>query len=201
MSVSAFASSEQLDHDQLGAALVRYPRPSRLATALALSGPKASRAAAALGLQTIGDLLEHLPRDRREARTVAQLVPGESATIVVEVKRISSRSVRRRGMRPLVQATVADETGALRATFFNQPWLVERYPAGTRLVLHGSLSARRRFNVQDHARTGGSAAGNGSVAHYSTTEGLTSSELLALVRRHAGGLANVLEPLPAAVRA
>ena len=201
MPATGFASSEPFDHEKLEAAAIRYPRPSRLAVALELSGPKASRAAAALGLHTVGDLLEHLPRDRREARTITQLVPGESATIVVEVRRITSRSVRRRGMRPLVEATVADETGRIKATFFNQPWLVGRYPAGTRLVLHGSLNARRRFNVQDHARTGGSAAGNGSVAHYSTTEGLTSSELLALVRRHAGGLANVLEPLPAAVRA
>jgi ATP-dependent DNA helicase RecG len=200
MSPVVFASSERLDHHQLEAAPVRYPRPSRLAAPLELSGPKSSRAAEALGLRTVGDLLEHLPRDRRDARSIAELVPGESATIAVEVRRISSRSVRRRGMRPLVEATVADESGSVRATFFNQPWLVGRYPPGTRLVLHGSLNARRRFNVSDHARTGGAPTGNGSVAHYSTSEGLTSAQLLALVRRHADALGDVLEPLPAAVR-
>ena len=42
-------------------------------------------------------------------------------------------------MRPLVEATVADASGSMKATFFNQPWLVQRYPAGTRLVLHGKL--------------------------------------------------------------
>ena len=103
-------------------------------------------------------------------------------------------------MRPLVEATVADGSGSVRATFFNQPWLVGRYPPGTRLVLHGSLNSRRRFNVSDHARTGGAPAGNGTVAHYSTTEGLTSAQLLALVRRHADALGDVLEPLPTAVR-
>jgi ATP-dependent DNA helicase RecG len=201
MPATGFASSGPLDHHQLEAAPIRYPRPSRLAAPLELSGPKANRAAEALGLQSVGDLLEHLPRDRREARSIAELLPGETATIAVEVRRIASRSVRRRGMRPLVEATVADETGALRATFFNQPWLVGRYPPGTRLVLHGSLNARRRFNVQDHARTTGEAAGNGSVAHYSTSEGLTSAQLLARVRGHADTLADVLEPLPAAMRA
>ncbi len=200
MSLSAFASSSQLDDDQLVGAPVRYPRPSHLAARLDPGGPKASRAADALGLHTVGDLLEHLPRDRREARTIAQLVPGESATIVVEVRRISSRSVRRRGMRPLVEAAVADETGQIRATFFNQPWLVGRYPVGTRLVLHGSLNARRRFNVSDHARTTGAAASGGAVAHYPASEGLTSSELLALVQRHAHALVDELEPLPAGVR-
>ena len=78
---------------------------------------------------------------------------GERATVVVEVRSIASRSVRRRGMRPLVEATVADETGSMKATFFNQPWLVGRYPPGTRLVLHGKFEARNRFGVQAHAAT------------------------------------------------
>ncbi len=56
-------------------------------------------------------------------------------------------------MRPLVEATVADGTGRMKATFFNQPWLVQRYPAGTRLVLHGKFEARGRLRVQAHART------------------------------------------------
>ena len=95
---------------------------------LKVRGQKAQKAAETLGLRTVGDLLEHLPRDRREARTIAELVPGETATIVVEVRSISSRSVRRRGMRPLVEATVADDSGVLKVAFFNQPWLVEPLP-------------------------------------------------------------------------
>jgi ATP-dependent DNA helicase RecG len=179
---------------------VRYPRPSRLAQALSLPGEKAQQAAVALGLETVGDLLEHLPRDRRKARTVAELAQGESATVVVEVRSISSRSVRRRGMRPIVEATVADDTGVMQATFFNQPWLVTRYPAGTRLVLHGKYQARNRFGVQAHAITSEALAGAEAVAHYPATEGLSSTQILALVRTHAGALADVLEPLPAELR-
>jgi ATP-dependent DNA helicase RecG len=77
-------------------------------------------------------------------------------------------------MRPLVEATVVDETGKLRVTFFNQPWLVKRYPPGTRLVLHGSVNGRRRFAVQSHALTTEAVAGVGAVAHYPATEGLSS---------------------------
>src|SRR5207302_11153705 len=65
--MSAFASPKPLTGEQLAAAPIRYPRPSRLARPLRVAGEKASRAAAALGLQTVGDLFEHLPRDRREA--------------------------------------------------------------------------------------------------------------------------------------
>ena len=168
--------------------------------ALKFHGRKAQHAAEVLGLETVGDLLEHLPRDRREARAVAELTPGEAATVVVEVRSISSRPVRRRGMRPIVEATVADETGALKVAFFNQPWLVNRYPRGTRLVLHGKHSARNRFAVQAHAPTSEALAGAQAVAHYPATDGLTSTEILALVKEHAAALVDVPDPLPAAVR-
>ncbi len=200
MAVTAFTTSDPLDPAALRDAPVRYPRPSRLRTELAFDGPKAARGAETLGLATVGDLLVHLPRDRRDARAVAELEPGDSATVVVQVRSISSRSVRRRGMRPLVEATVADETGVMKATFFNQPWLEQRYPAGTRLALHGKFEGRRRFRVQAHARTGDAVSGAGAVAHYPATEGLSSTQILALVREHAGALADVVEPLPALVR-
>ena len=64
--------------------------PSALLRPLKVDGAKARQAAQALSLNTIGDLLEHLPRDRRESRSVAELVVGESATVVVQVRAISS---------------------------------------------------------------------------------------------------------------
>jgi ATP-dependent DNA helicase RecG len=201
MTPTAFPTSEPLDRDELASAQVHYPRPSKLAVKLSLDGPKAQRAAESLGLRTVGDLLLHLPRDRREARAVAELVAGDSATVVVQVKSISSRSVRRRGMRPLVEATVADESGAMKATFFNQPWLAQRYPVGTRLALHGKFEGSRRFRVQAHARTSDAVSGQGAVAHYPATDGLSSTQILALVREHRGAFEQVLEPLPARVRA
>jgi ATP-dependent DNA helicase RecG len=200
MTPTAFASGTALGDSELSGAPVHYPQPSRLARRLEVDGVKAAQAAAALGLETVGDLLEHLPRDRREARAVAQLAPGEAATVVVQVRSIASRPVRRRGMRPLVEATVADASGSMKATFFNQPWLVGKYPAGTRLVLHGKFEARNRFRVQAHARTSEASIGLDAVAHYPATDGLSSTQILALVRAHADAIADVAEPLPASLR-
>ena len=183
---------------------MRYPRPSRLARPLKLpGGAKTEQGAQTLGLHTVGDLLEHLPRDRRDARGVAELTAGETATVVVEVVSIASRPVRRRGMRPLVEATVSDQTGTMQATFFNQPWLVSRYPPGTRLMLHGKYESRNRFRVQGHAITAEAAAGasDQAVGHYPATEGLSSTQILALVREHVAAIADVAEPLPARLRA
>jgi ATP-dependent DNA helicase RecG len=212
---TAFASPTPLADAELAAAPVHYPRPSRLADRLALEGAKAQQGAEALGLLTVGDLLGHLPRDRREARALSQLVAGETATVLVEVLSIASRPVRRRGMRPLVEATVADGTGTVKVTFFNQPWLVQKYPPGARLMLHGKYEASNRFTVQGHARAGdaggselareagvetGVDTGAEAVAHYPATEGLSSTQILALVRAHAGAIADVPEPLPALLR-
>jgi ATP-dependent DNA helicase RecG len=199
---TAFASAEPLSDDALHAAgPPRYPRPSHLAEPLQVAPAPAARGAERLGLATVGDLLEHLPRDRSEARTVGQLVRGESATVVVEVRSITSRPVRRRGMRPLVEAVVGDDTGVIKAVFFNQPWLERRYTPGTRLVLQGKAETRNRFRVQAHAPTTEELGGASEVATYPATEGLTSTQILALVREHRQAIADTVEPLPALVRA
>jgi ATP-dependent DNA helicase RecG len=209
----AFASNRALSRDELIGAPVRWPRPSRLAAPLEPATKKLAGGMSTLGLFTVGDLLEHLPSDSREARTVAALKAGEQATVAVEVRTISTRPVRRRGMRPLVEATVFDATATMRATFFNQPWLVERYPPGTRLLLHGKADARGGFSVASHApgadvggelsaiaQAEGGGADADAVAHYPAAEGITSTQILTLVRGAKHGLADVLEGLSAATR-
>jgi ATP-dependent DNA helicase RecG len=207
----AFASSKPLSAEEMRRAPVRWPRPSRLERPLEVAGKGVAEGLEALGIRTVGALLEHLPRDIRRARTIAALENGEQATVLVKVIAISSRPVRRRGMRPLVQATVADATGRMRATFFNQPWLLGRYPAGTRLLLHGTLDQRGGFRVSHHALNPDAAteidAGAaepireaGTVAHYAAAEGISSTQILTLVLAAGADLGDVLEPLPAAIR-
>jgi ATP-dependent DNA helicase RecG len=188
-----FATAEPLEDEQLAGAPVRYPRPSALAAPLDVR-PKQAKALETLGIATVGDLLEHLPDERREARSIAELPLGERVTVVGEVRTITARPVRRRGMRPLVQATVADATGSLPVTFFNQPWLKDKYRPGTRLMLTGQLE-RRGFKVSHHAVTQEATASTGDVAHYPASEGINSTEILALVQEHRARLHDVIDPL------
>src|SRR5215208_6959202 len=196
---TAFATSDALDGDALrSAGPPRYPRPSRLETPLKVTPAKAAAAAERLGLETVGDLLEHLPRDRQSARTIAELAMDEVATVIAEVRSITSRPVRRRGMKPLVTAVVADATGSMEATFFNQPWLQRKYAPGTRLLLSGKYQARNRFRVQFHAETGEEVgAASDEMATYPATDGLSTTQILALARQWRGAAQEALEPLPA----
>ncbi len=247
----AFAQTRVLSEHELRAAPLRWPRPSALRVPLDVPPGRMADAVAALHLRDVGDLLEHLPRDRREARMVSTLVAGEQATVAVQVRSIAARAVRRRNMRPLVEATVFDETGTMRVTFFNQPWLSSRYPAGTRLLLHGKAEARGRFRVSHHAEVDAVAAssslersGHGTapgqdhgglvpgagpdqgvltargdggpegretarpsggtaqmVSHYPAAEGITSTQILGLVRGARMYLPDVPEALPGRLRA
>ncbi|HEU4976881.1 MAG TPA: ATP-dependent DNA helicase RecG [Baekduia sp.] len=205
----AFADPRELTDAELAAAPVRWPRPSRLDRPLAIRPATAAEAAESLGLTSVGALLEHLPRATGEARTIAELAIDETATVLVEVRSITSRPVRRRGMKPLVEATVSDGTGIMKATFFNQPWLSAQYPPGTRLMLSGKLvpPTRNRFRVNAHARTdamvdaGAEAAGEArGAAQYPATKGINSTQILALVQANRDAIADVVEPLPARLR-
>src|ERR1700730_6675013 len=165
----AFASRRFLSRQAMIGAPIRWPRPTRLERPLELPTTKMANGMQALGLATVGALLEHLHSDSREARTVAALRAGEQATVAVQVLSIAMRAVRRRGMRPLVDATVGDASGSMRATFFNQPWLVQRYPPGTRLLLHGKADERGGFRVSHHAvgsdfALGGTDGGTDGIA-------------------------------------
>jgi ATP-dependent DNA helicase RecG len=179
---------------------VRLPRPSRLDAPLEAPHPKMAEALETLGLRTVGDLLMHLPRERRVARQIAELQPGEQANVLVEVRSIRSRPVRRRGMKPLVEATVADQTGVMKVVFFNQPWLERRYRPGTRLALYGKYDGRNSFKVSTHSETTDVGAAVEGVAHYPASEGITSTQIAELVRAHRDAIADVIEPLPARLR-
>jgi ATP-dependent DNA helicase RecG len=163
---------------------------------------RAAKAAEALGLHTVGDLIEHFPfrhEERREARPIASLGPDEDVTVIAEVRRISSR--RGRGRLTIQTATVFDESGPLKAVWFNQPWLVDRLPPGTRLVLHGRFKGHGRgLTVSEHETSTGSAHTTGVVPVYPATENLKSTKLRELVWNQRAAIHHVVEPLPAWLR-
>ena len=135
----AFADGRALEpRGDVRGARVRWPRPSRLLEPLELPAGKSPTALRTLGLTTVGELLEHLPRDTPRGAHGRALAPGEQATVLCQVRAIAARPVRRRGMRPLVEATVADATGS-DARDVLQPAVAGRaLPAG-----HAARAARQ----------------------------------------------------------
>ncbi len=86
-------------------------------------GPKKLDGLNTLGIDTLLDLLMYYPRryvDRTREARISDLADGEEALVLGRVANVSSRRIR--GGRAMVVAEVRDGSGALRCTFFNQPW-------------------------------------------------------------------------------
>jgi ATP-dependent DNA helicase RecG len=202
---SIFGSRYKLTRDAALAAPVRsYPRPSRLAAAVTLRGAP-GRALQALGIETVGDLLEHLPhshRDRRDVRLVADLGVGEEATVAVGVRGVTVRPMRDR-RRKRVEARVFDESGPLVAVWFNQPWIARQLGEGAQVLLHGKLRRRNEFWVTEHEVFGDGGAPVhtvGLVPVHPATQGITPARLRGLVWDSYARIFDVIEPLPARLR-
>ena len=149
--------------------------------------------ATAMGLDTVGALLEHLPA-RYEAyegaRPVAGLGHEEEATVRVRLLSISVRPTRRRRLR-IVQARVADESGTLQAMWFNQDYLARALVPGDTLLLRGRVEAGppRRMVVKAHEVVGREGEAplteglhtQGLVPVYPATEAMPARRLRELV--------------------
>ena len=106
----------------------------------------------------------------------------------------------------LVEATVFDESGRPEAVWFNQPWLVDKLPAGTRVLLHGRYDDRNQ-PARDRVRGGGAEPGvadlhaTGTVPVYPASEGIAAVKVRELAQGGASTDRHALEPLPGRMRA
>jgi ATP-dependent DNA helicase RecG len=108
-------------------------------------GPKSQELFARAGVQTIEDLLYYVPRtytDWTNIANVGSLRIGDRVTVVV---RIVSSDVVRRGRMQIFAAALEDDTGAVFARWFGQPYLKNVLKAGAKAVVSGEVRFDR-FN-------------------------------------------------------
>jgi ATP-dependent DNA helicase RecG len=178
------------------------PRPERLELSIdALSGvgPTVKRRLAKLGLETVGDALEYRPHRYEPAvpeRRIIELFGEDEAVIAGEVR--STRLQRARRLK-LVKARVADETGEITAVWFNQAWLADRLVPGMRVRLRGSLRGRE-FAVRSYDLDGVSSTADFAPV-YPATEEVTVKKLREVVGGALEYARDVVDPLPAALKA
>jgi ATP-dependent DNA helicase RecG len=148
----AFAGSRELSRAELRDAPVHWPRPSVLDVsiqALEGVGPKLAEAAAEAGIRTVADVLLRFPHSHRDRtiRQLAEIEDGEQATVLVEVLGAKPRPFRK-GRISVTSVKVGDESGHIRATWFNQPWVADKLNLGARFLLTGKRT-HRGFGVSE----------------------------------------------------
>ena len=104
-------------------------------------GPKKADALAKVGIRTVYDLLLYLPfryEDRSLRLRIADIEPGRTGTVEVEVVSVHVRTTRRKNFK-IVELVAKDETGKLKAVWFNQEYLKETLTPGRRVLIYGTF--------------------------------------------------------------
>lgn len=111
-------------------------------------GPARARLLARLNIHTVEDLIRHYPRDykRRPRISIYQLPEYAGETVIIAGKIVGAlREFRRRVH--IINAMIADSTGYVRCTWFNQSYLRDKLRPGQEIFLAGKYSADYGGNI------------------------------------------------------
>ncbi len=160
-----------------------------------------------LGIHTVDELLHHYPRryiDRSKVSPIRSLRLGQYATVIGTVRKVTKRLTRRR--QSMVTVTLADGTGFLDLTFFNQPWAAAQYHEATEVAVSGVASrykGRLQFQNQEVEVLRGDErdlvhTGRITPVH-PASEGLSPRTIRELVHRAIERLPTIPDPMPAEI--
>jgi len=102
-------------------------------------GEQRAKSLEKLGIATLRDLISWFPRkydDRRQAKRIADLIPGETACVAAMIASPPTVAHIRKGM-DLIKVRTVDDTGTLDITFFNQTWLKNQLQVGETYIFYG----------------------------------------------------------------
>ncbi|MGB7874432.1 MAG: DEAD/DEAH box helicase, partial [Anaerolineales bacterium] len=104
-------------------------------------GPRHAQTLGRLGMHTLGDMLYYFPRryeDYSQLKPIKDLFYGQQVTVIGMVKSVHTRPIRG-GKQQLVETVLSDGTGALRLSWFNQPWIANRLKQGVSISVSGKI--------------------------------------------------------------
>ena len=104
-------------------------------------GPRHAQTLAELGMQTLGDMLYYFPRryeDYSQLKPIKSLWYGEQITVIGTIQSVHTRPIRG-GSASIIEAILSDGTGALRLSWFNQPWMANRLKEEMQISVSGKV--------------------------------------------------------------
>jgi len=109
-------------------------------------GPHRAEALADKGIQTVDDLLHYLPfryEDRLNPRSIAELRPGEMATVIAEVRNSGLFRTRRMPIFQLIVGSPGVARPKLKCLWFHGSYLRDKFQPGQLLALYGKVELDR----------------------------------------------------------
>ena len=161
----------------------------------------------AMGIETVGDLLEHFPReyeDRRQMKTVDELVPGQSntfrATVLAEAENIRYQK------KVQTRLKVGDADNSVTCIWFGMPYLKNTFQVGQTYVFTGRYEikyGRRQVSSPEfESMEKETLESSGKIIPiYPTTKGMSQKILRKLMAQAVEGMKDRLKDgLPQWVR-
>ncbi len=179
-------------------------------TAIPQVGPATGSLFRRMGVRTIRDLLYHFPfryEDRNNQVTISDLTIDEVQTVtatVVDVRKFGTKTGRGG-----VEIRLEDDSGILKLSFFNNPWIDKKIKPGMQIMVSGKVSlfmGVRQMSNPDWQPY--QAVSDEELLHvgritpiYPLTAKLNEQNARALIKQAVDNYATLIQdPLPAAVR-
>lgn len=144
-----------------------------------------------LGIKTVQDLILYFPRrynDFTNLMPIAKVLPGGVSTVQGKILKIKSISIFRRHIN-ITEAIIEDDSGSIKAVWFNQPYLAKLLPQGTAVSLSGKAEYYKK-GVQLSNPMYEKIGELGDLTHtgrlvpvYSEVAGLTSRYIRSLTKK------------------
>ncbi|MCL2702658.1 MAG: ATP-dependent DNA helicase RecG [Defluviitaleaceae bacterium] len=149
-------------------------------------GPSREAALKRLGIRTVGDLINHLPKDYRDRSVITPITGLSSGYYTVKARVTAAPAVAIKHKVTLVTAALSDSTGELSAVWFNQPYMKNALKKGE-YIFSGEVSYFNGLFTMEQpeyeAVTGKELlSGARIVPVYPLTEGLSQKVLRRILR-------------------
>ena len=104
-------------------------------------GPRHAETLINLGMKTLGDMLYYFPRryeDYSQLKPIKDLFYGNVVTVLGTIQSVHTRPIRG-GKSSIIEIVISDGTGSLRISYFNQPWLANRFKQDEAISVSGKV--------------------------------------------------------------
>lgn len=168
--------------------------------------PRFLRALNKLGIRTVRDLVWHFPSRYEDFRTICKicdLSAGQQATIQGIIRDINVRRSWRKNL-IITEALISDETGDIKAIWFNQPYLINVLRPGRQANLAGKVMVDEEdlflshpaYELVSTVKALGAKHTGRLVPIYPETKGLTSKVIRFLIQPILKNLEKIEEWIP-----
>lgn len=164
-------------------------------------GEKTSKLFEKCGVRTVGDLLTYYPRGYdgflapvRACDAISGQVNAIKLTIIGSIVKRRVRNL------SIIAFEAADETGRIKMTYFNAPYLASSLKSGTTHIFRGMVQKKGSFYTMDQPKMYSieeySALIGKLLPRYPLVKGLTNNAVMKAVEQAFLGIGNIEEYVP-----